>query len=384
MRIAVDGRPLHHPYTGIGVYTFELLSRMADEHELFVYLDRELRRRPAFRATFRAGSGRRLRGMATAHFLFARWARQDAVDVFWGPRHNLPLALRGIPGVVTVHDMVWRRAPETMKPLNRLIDSTLMPIALAQAASVLAVSADSAEQVRRFCGRRDVVATPLAARRPTITAPFSYGRPFFLWVGQREPRKNLAGIIAGFRRAVQCGMTSHDLVLVGPRGWKQAGLAATIAGPGVSERIIDLGAISDELLAGVYQACAALVLASFYEGFGIPLLEAMQYGKPVIASGRGSMQELGGDAALLVDPDEPNTIAAAFMRLARDTHTYCQLAANAKRRSKLYSWDRTARDTIAVLAAAAGSGAGGKSVAPSTALAATSSQPRNTSANPVK
>ena len=361
MRIAVDGRPLHHPYTGIGVYTFELLSRMAAEHELFVYLDRELREPPAFEATFRAGSGRRLRGMATAHFLFARWARQDAVDVFWGPRHNLPLALRGVPGVVTIHDMVWRRAPETMKPLNFLIDSTLMPIALAQAAGVLAVSADSAEHVRRFCGRQDVVVTPLAARRTAAAVPFSHPRPFFLWVGQREPRKNLTGIIAAFRSAVEWGMTSHDLVLVGPHGWKQASLAATIAGPDVAERIVDLGAMSDELLAGVYEACAALVLASFYEGFGIPLLEAMQYGKPVIASNRGSMAELGGNAALLIDPERPNTIAAAFVRLAQDPHAYRQLAANAKRRSGLYSWDRTACDTMAVLAAAAGTGTGRKS-----------------------
>lgn len=354
MRIAVDGRPLHHPHTGIGVYAFELLARMADEHELFVYLDRELREWPAFRAVFRAGSGRRLRGLATAHFLFARWARQDAVDVFWGPRHNLPLALRGIPGVVTIHDMVWRRAPETMQPLNRLIDSTLMPVALAQAAGVLAVSVDTAERVRRFCGRRDVVATPLAARRPVAAVPFVHPRPFFLWVGQREPRKNLAGIVAAFRHAVERGMTSHDLVLVGPRGWKQEGLAAAIAGRGVAERIVDLGAISGERLAGVYQACTALVLASFYEGFGIPLLEAMQYGKPTIASNRGSMAELGGDAALLVDPERPSTIAAAFARLAQDPHAYRRLAANAKRRSESYSWDRTADDTVAVLAAAAG------------------------------
>ena len=356
MRIAVDGRPLCHPHTGIGVYTFELLVRMADQHELFVYVDREMRQPPDLRATFRTGSGRRLTGLATAHLLFPRWARQDAVDVFWGPRHNLPLALRGIRSVVTIHDMVWRRAPDTMKPLNRLIDSTLMPIALARADGVLAVSAQTAAQVRRFCGRRDVVATPLAARRPATAVPFVHPRPFFLWVGQREPRKNLPGIISAFHRAVERGMTSHDLVLVGPRGWKQKHLDAAIGERGVAERVIDLGAIPDESLAGVYQACTALVLASFYEGFGIPLLEAMQYGKPAIASNTGVMAEVAGDAALLVDPHRPNTIAAAFLRLAQDAAVRQRLAANAKRRSECYSWDRTARDTVGVLAAAAAAG----------------------------
>ena len=353
MRIAVDGRPLHHPYTGIGVYTHELLARMGEEHDLFIYLDREMHVRPALPGTFRAGSGQRLTGLATAHFLFPRWALQDGVDVFWGPRHNLPLALRHVPGVVTIHDMVWRRAPETMKPLNRLIDSTLMPIALRQAAAVLAVSADTARQVRRFCGRRDVVATPLAARRPATVVPFAHPRPFFLWVGQREPRKNLLGIIDGFRLAAEWGMASHDLVLVGPGGWKQGRLSEAIVATGVAERIVDLGAISSARLAGVYQACGALVLASFYEGFGIPLLEAMQYGKPVIASNVGSMAELGGDAAILVDPARPRTIASAFLRLARDISLSRQLAGNAKRRSESYSWDRTARATTAVLAAAA-------------------------------
>ena len=353
MSIAVDGRPLHHPYTGIGVYTYELLKRIGKEHQLFVYLDRRVPERPGLPATFRAGSGGRLTGFATMHFLFPRWARQDGADVFWGPRHNLPLALGDLPGVVTIHDLVWRRAPETMNPLKRLIDSTLMPVALRQAAAVLAVSADTARQVRLFCGRKDVAATPLAARRADGATPFVHPRPFFLWVGQREPRKNLLGIIAAYRMAVKRGLQSHDLVLVGPSAWKQQDLTAAIADSGVADRIIDLGAISAARLAGVYQACAALVLASFYEGFGIPLLEAMQYGKPAIASRVGSMAELAGDAAILIDPAKPQTIATAFLRLARDRHLSCRLAANARRRSEFYSWDRTARDTTAVLARAA-------------------------------
>ena len=354
MRIAVDGRPLHHPFTGIGVYVYELLARMGKEHQLFVYLDREMCDWPDLPATFRAGSGRRLSGLATTHFLFPRWARQDAVDVFWGPRHNLPLTLGDLPSVVTIHDMVWRRAPETMKPLNRLIDSTFMPIALRQATAVLAVSNDTAHQVRLFAGRQDVVVTPLAARRSKVAVRFVHPRPFFLWVGQREPRKNLLGIIEAFRLAIEQGLQSHDLVLVGPPGWKQGDLAMTIAGNGVASRIIDLGPVSAAHLTGVYQACTALVMASFYEGFGIPLLEAMQYGKPVIASNVGSMAEIGGDAAVLIDPTRPTTTARALLRLAADRRLRSRLAANARRRSQLYSWERTARETVAVLTGVAG------------------------------
>ncbi len=351
MRIAVDGRPLHHPYTGIGVYTYEVLARLADEHALFVYLDRELSQELPFRATVRAGPARRLRGQATVHFAFPRWAKRDRVDVFWGPRHNLPLALSTVPSVVTIHDMVWRRAPETMKPLNWLLDATLMPLALARADGVLAVSAATAAQVRAFCGRRDVRVVLLAPRQAARAVPFRHPRPYFLFVGQREPRKNLPGTIDGFRRAVDRGLP-HDLVLVGPQGWKQKGVAEFIAESGVAHRIIDLGPLSDERLAGVYQSCVALVLASFYEGFGLPLLEAMQYGKPVITSQGGVLAEVGGDAALLIDAHRPETIAAAFLRLWRDPRAYAGLAAQARSRSRLFSWDRTARQTASVLAAA--------------------------------
>ena len=351
MRIAVDGRPLRHPLVGIGVYTREILSRIGRDHELFIYLDRELPDAPDIPAVYRAGAGRRLTGLFTANVAFARWARQDAVDVFFSPRHHLPLALRDIPAVVTIHDLVWRVAAETMKPLNRVLDATLMPVALARADRVIAVSPDTARRIEAFCGRADIATVMLAPRQLPPPKPFDHRRPFFLFVGTKEPRKNLLGTLDGFRRAVAGGL-DHDLVLVGSDGW-QPGIAERIAASGLSDRVVDLGPISTARLAGVYQGCSALVLASFYEGFGIPLVEAMAHGKPVITSNIGAMAEVAGDAALLVDPESPPSIAEAFLKLARDHGTGQRLAANAHRRAKTFSWDRAARETADVLAAAA-------------------------------
>ncbi len=344
MRIAVDGRPLRHPFSGIGVYTRELLARFADDHDLFIYLDRRLEQPSDLKGTFRHGPLRRLSGFVTANIAFAHWARQDKVDVFFSPRHHLPLALGNTPAVVTIHDMVWRVAPETMHPLNRLLDTTLMPLALARADRVIAVSEDTTNRIAEYCGRHDVTTIHNAPRETPHAVPFQHPRPYFLFVGTKEPRKNLRGTVEGFRRALAAGL-DHDLVLVGPTGWGESGLDGTVA----SDRIVDLGTISDEHLAGVYQACMALVLASFYEGFGIPLLEAMQYGKPVVTSGTGATAEVAGDAAILVDPGNPASIARALLKLANDGEGHRRLAANALRRSRVFSWDRAARATAEVL-----------------------------------
>lgn len=344
MRIAVDGRPLRHPFSGIGVYTREILARICNDHELFIYLDRGSERPTDIAGRFRSGPARRLSGFLTANVAFAHWAGQDRVDVFFSPRHHLPLALRQTPAVVTIHDMVWRVAPETMQPLNRLLDTTLMPLALARAERIIAVSADTANRIAAYCGRRDVTTIHNAPRQVSQAVRFMHPRPYFLFVGTKEPRKNLRGTVEGFRQASAAGL-NHDLVLVGPSGWGEAGLGAGLAG----DRIVDLGTISDERLSGVYQSCSALVLASFYEGFGIPLVEAMQHGKPVITSETGAMAEVAGDAAILVDPGNPASIARAFLKLAKDGEVHRRLAVNARRRSRAFSWDRAARSTIKVL-----------------------------------
>lgn len=348
MRIAVDGRPLRHPLSGIGVYTREILSRIADDHELFIYMDRRLERPSDLKGTFRHGPSRRSTGLLTANVAFAQWARHDRVDVFFSPRHHLPVTLGLTPAVVTIHDMVWRVAPETMHPLNRLLDTTLMPLALARANRVIAVSADTANRIAEYCGRRDVTTIHNAPREVSHAVPFAHPRPYFLFVGTKEPRKNLRGVVEGFRRASAAGL-DHGLVLVGPTGWGESGLRRVEAVDPADERIVDLGPISDERLAGVYQSCAALVLASFYEGFGIPLVEAMHHGKPVITSGTGAMAQVAGDAGILADPDNPASIARALLKLARDGEAYRRLAANAQRRSRAFSWDRAARSTSDVL-----------------------------------
>ena len=360
MRIAIDGRPLRHPHTGIGVYVRELMARIAERCELFVYLDRAMPVTFGAAATFRMpawpGPGSPaapLAGFLAANVLFAQWARRDRVHAFWSPRHHLPLALGDVPAVVTVHDMVWRTAPSTMRPLNRLLDAALLPLALGRAKRVIAVSEYTRSQILRWRRRPGVCVTPLAPVAPAHVRPFHHPRPYFLFVGTKEPRKNIPGLIEGFGLAVAGGLPPCDLLLVGGEGWKQGTLARLIEASGAAHRIRDLGALSDERLAGVYAGSTAVVLPSFDEGFGIPLVEGMHYGKPAIAAHAGALPEVAGDAALLIDPTQPRDIAGAITRLATDAALRQRLAANARRRAKRYSWERTAARTLEILEAAA-------------------------------
>ena len=354
MRIAIDARPLRHPDVGIGVYTRELMARLASDHALFAYLDRPLPGEPEITATYRAGPARRGAGQWTSQVSFANWAVADRVDVFWSPRHHLPLGLRQVPSVVTIHDMVWRVAPETMHPVTRLLDAALMPIALRRAERIIAVSNDTAGRIRAYCGR-DAAVVAAAPQSFAPAAAYRHRRPYFLFVGTREPRKNLSGTVEGFRRAVAQGL-DHDLLVVGGTGWKHAGLDRQIAATGAGERIVELGNVSKACLASLYLGCTGLVLASFYEGFGIPVVEAMAYGKPVIASARGALAEVTGDAALRVAPDRPEQIARAVSRLARDGRLRDALGARARKRARTFSWERAAEETAVVLRAASSRG----------------------------
>lgn len=358
LRIGVDGRPLRHPYTGIGIYTLEVLSRLAGEHELFVYLDRPdgawADAGPPFRARYRSAPAGLPRPLAV-NVLFARWAARDAVDVFFAPRHHLPAMLGATPSVVTIHDLVWRVAPSTMLPANRLADTALMPVAVKRASRVIAVSNDTAARLAAY-RRRGVHVIHEAGRELPAKAPFAHPRPFFLFVGTREPRKNLSGMLEGFRRARRRGLPEVDLVLAGGPGWREDGLEAAIAD---DEHVVDLGAVGEDRLASLYSSCVALVMASHYEGFGLPVVEAMRHGKPAIAASTGALPETAGDAALLVDPADADDIARGFLALGADNEALGRLGAAARRRADDFSWDRAAAATARVLRAAARDAGGG-------------------------
>ena len=365
LRVAVDARPLASPLAGIGRYTLEIVSRLINAGvDCFLYSYHPIRF-DAHSHNVRIRSASKTYPLVSTPFaqtVFSHWAKCDGIDVFWSPRHHLPLVQRTAPSVVTVHDLVWKAQPRTMIRMGRLTEQILMPPSLRKAARVITDSASTADELKNHfpnvAGKIRVV--PLA---PTYfdaaeTAPTS-GDDFILFVGTIEPRKNLPRLIEAYRLLRAGGTTTHRLVIAGGQGWKDATIVQNLQSEDVAPYVDVLGRVSDAQLASLYARCAYLVLPSLYEGFGLPILEAMAFGKPVITSNLSSMPEVAGDAALLVDPLNVQDLSRSMALLLDDRKLYCELSRRARAHANRFTWDRTAQETLAVLEEAATDAADG-------------------------
>jgi glycosyltransferase involved in cell wall biosynthesis len=336
------------PMVGITRYSYELLLRLVQTpHEWYLYSDRELIHDfPDLpNVHIRYGAIKR-RAMSTiyAQAIFPIWAKQDQLDVFWSPRHHLPLLLpKRIKSLLTIHDLVWKFYPETMSYLGRWLERALMPPSLARAQAVISVSQATQLDLQNFfpaCSDKLTVVRAGLSYTP-VTATLDVGKgPYFLFVGTLEPRKNLPRLLGAFSQVAKTN-DEISLVLVGGEGWGQQGLVEIIDELGLVGRVELTARVLEEELAVFYANAIALVMPSLYEGFGLPLLEAMGHEVPVISSNFGAMKEVAADAGLLVDPYSEKQLAAAMIEMLRD-EIRADLSIKAAARAAFFDWDDSA------------------------------------------
>lgn len=353
MKVAVDARPLCVPTFGIGRYLQSLMKRLVNEDiEWFLYADRPLLFPiEAPNVTIREhASTHHLLSLVRSQYGFARWAREDNVDVFWSPRHHLPLALPAqIKSVVTIHDLVWKRFPETMLAQNLFVERVLMPPALRRADAVIAVSNATRDDLVADYPRisRKITVIPEAAE-PFDVEDAAAGEPYFVFLGTLEPRKNLTTLLRAFDRARGQLPSNCRLKILGAKGW-QTEIDALLAGVDCRDVIDVLGHVDDRTLHETLAGAIALCLPSLYEGFGLPALEAMQHGTPVIGSNVSSIPEVVGESGLLVAPTDVAGIAQAMIRLVTEDGLREKLSAAARQQAQTFSWERAASETAALL-----------------------------------
>ena len=372
MRIAINAALAGPEATGIGTYASSLVRALpcADggAHEYDVFVGDRLPDTGGADARLRqhvlAGGGA-ARRLAWENWGSGRAAARFGAQVLHSTSSYLP-ALAPCPCVLTVHDLAIYRYPEAFKAGNRTLGRWLFEHALRHAVALIAPSGATRSDLVELLGvdperihvipeATDALFQPVADHRELERARQRYQlqRPFVLSVGTAEPRKNLVRLLMAFAACRNTLPEAHDLVLVGRQGWLSGPLEAA-ARPLLDAGVLRiLGYVPRADLPALYAGTAAFAYPSIYEGFGLPVLEALACGAPVLTSRRSSLPEVAGDAALLVDPDSVAEIATGLKALLTDSALARDLRERGPRRASQFSWDASARATLAVYARAA-------------------------------
>lgn len=366
MRVGIDARLLSEPLTGIGRYTAELTRELVKKPgQFFLYSAGPVAAEHYQQDNVMVRSANlhsRVSKMLWSQSCLPYWAARDHIDVFWGATHRLPRYLpKKVARVVTIHDLVWKHAGETMRPLSRWMEKRLMPQAIRLADRIVADSVSTAKDIE---GEYPAVKDTIRVVYPGTTdlpspldfqslSCFGVKNPYFLFVGTLEPRKNLQRLLEAYALLDAEVRNRACLVIAGGKGWGGVDLAGLVAQLGLNDQVIITDYVDDVQLSTLYTHARFLVMPSLYEGFGLPLVEAMSFGAPVLTSERSSLPEVAGEAGTFVDPFDVHSIAEKLSSLLSDDAYRDHLASQAISNAKRFTWQNAARDMWAVFEEAA-------------------------------
>lgn len=362
MRIGIDARLVYYHKAGIGQYILRLtqaLAQINSEDSFVLFASRKDNTRIATQANFR-----RVRLWTPSHHRFERLALSVelmpyALDLLHSPDFIPPLRAR-CPSVITVHDLAFLLYPRFLTRDSARYYGQV-DLAARQADHIIAVSESTKRDVIRLLGVPEDKITVIHEAAHPLFAPVTnpealertrarYQLPekFFLFVGTVEPRKNLPTLLRAFRGLRDKYKSTASLILVGNRGWLADEVDRVIAELQLGDAVRFLGGIPNDELVYLYNAASAFVFPSFYEGFGLPPLEAMACGTPVITSNVSSLPEVVGDAALLINPENVDELTVAMSRVLADEKLRREMRDKGLKRAQLFSWERAARETLDV------------------------------------
>lgn len=357
MKIAIDVSQADGQKTGKGYYTYGLVSQILQQDQVNQYILYSRKPENPFKeqanVTFKFLPKPGLRW----HYQVLKDLKIIRPDYFFAPTSFIIpfFAPKWLKTIITVHDLVAYLFPQNHQKKAVLIERLTLPKARKTATHILVVSDNTAQDLQKFlptdsskisiipCAPNDLYRAPISASEiGQVKHKFQLPESFLLAVGTLEPRKNFLNLIKSFV-AVKRRFPEYKLVIVGKKGWKFAEIYKLVSEYKLTSDVIFTGYMTDLELHATYHSAAAFVFPSLYEGFGIPPLEAMASGCPVVSSNAASLPEVIGDAGLLIDPKNSVKIADAIISLLDNPQLKNMLMERGFRRSQKFTWQHSAQ-----------------------------------------
>jgi len=370
MKIGFDLDSLTVRSGGIGRYGINLINRLAEiladetQNEIFVFFHRSFDRSliPKRKQLNFVEKYTHTKSNVLRKGIFLPLSiRNLKMDLFHGVDHiGVPFLYKSktCRYVVTIHDLITRIYPRSFPIKQRLVQNTLLPHILDKTDKIIAVSCSTERDMRKFYPQHaekvrviyEGVESQFFPRHPReiekVLSKYRLDFKYFLFLGTLEPRKNIVRLIEAFIRFKQEGDVGHKLVITGRKGWLYKEILERIQKSPFSPDIVFTDFVNDEDLPFLYSGAEMFLYPSLYEGFGLPVLEAMACGTPVITSNLSSLPEVMGEAGILVDPLKVEEIVLAMKKLSTDRELREELQKKGLERAKLFSWERAAKETL--------------------------------------
>ncbi|TAN57032.1 glycosyltransferase family 1 protein [Patescibacteria group bacterium] len=361
MRIGIDCRTIQEKEpAGTAHYTKELAKALLDvdsENDYFLFFNQE-KNIPADLQKSNAKIiilPKKTLPFISSHWQFSRDLKKYRLDIFHGPANTLPIGFNGT-SILTIHDLAIYINPEWF-PKQNFSTKFIVPRSLAKAKKIIAVSESTKQDLQKIfrvpTEKIKVIHEGVRTEEPNEETKNKalekfdlQEKKYFLFLGTIEPRKNLIALIAAYKILVQKNPTAPLLVLAGGGGWKNDDIFEAVKKRGLENKIKYIGYVSNKEKFALMKKALVFVYPSLYEGFGLPILEAMSSATPVITSRISSIPEIAGDGALMIDPNNDDEIANALEKLWKDGGLRADLIAKGEARIKQFSWTKTAEKTL--------------------------------------
>ena len=369
MRIAINTRfLLPHKMEGFGWYTYEIVSRIVKnhpEHEFYFFFDRPFDPKFIFSDNVTPVV---LKPQARHPFLFYIWfefsvkkaLKKHKIDLFFSPDGYLSLS-SDVKQVATIHDINFEHNPEDLNWLSSKYYRKFFPKFAKKAAHILTVSDYSKEDVKSTYHIDEAKITAVWNGASSVFKPvseeakvetrlkYAQGKEYFLFVGALSPRKNLKRLLIAFENFKERNPeNTTQFVIVGEELWKNANDEVAVS-DAIKQQIHFTGHLSIEELSNVMASASVFTFIPYFEGFGIPLVEAMRCGTPILAGDRTSLPEVANNAALYCNPFDTDDIALKLEQIANDAQLRKTLSEKGLERAKLFSWEQSAEKVWDVL-----------------------------------